>query len=159
MQPESISLNQLHASKLKELNLKQLIETFVTNLKGSEPQKSKDLFNLVSQIEYFSKTELTLPEAYKVYQDHTFELMKNWNESLIELDDFQGSMIQQIGTDSTHPSYDFLFEINSITNSWASNNPDGATQNITKTQLLEPLYLLLNTTITSNPSDIFGMSA
>lgn len=156
LQPEILNLNQLHASKLKELNLKQLIETFITNLKGTEPQKSKDLFNLVSQIEYFSNIELKLPEAYKIYQDHTFELMRNWNKSLMELDDFKSSMVQEIGTQSTHSSYAFLVQMNNISHSWARNHPKEASLNFTKTQLLDPLFQLANNTITKNSNDIFA---
>lgn len=156
LQPESIDLIQLHASKLKELDLKQLIETFITNLKGVESKKSKDLFNIVSQIEYFSSVELMIPEAYKIYQNHTFELMTSWNDNLKELDNFKNSMVQQIGTRMTHTSYPFLLQINNITNAWSRNNPNGANLNITKTQLLDPLYQLSDSIILANSNDSFA---
>ena len=156
LQPESLSLNQLHASKIQELNLKQLNETFVINLEGTESQKAKDLFNLVSQIEYFSKIELRLPEAYKVYQDHTYTLMEKWNNSLIELQKFIDHMDQQIGAQLEHPSYRFLRQINSRFNLLRENNLDGASLHITKIQLLDPLFELANTTIINNPNDFFA---
>jgi|TARA_B110000037_G_C17027815_1_gene468171 hypothetical protein len=156
LQPESLSLNQLHASKLKELNLKELIETFITNTKGTEPQKSKNLFNLISQIEYFSNVELMLPDAYKTYQEHTFVLMENWNKSIKELDEFKSSMVQQIGIKKTHPSYPFLVNMHNIFNSWVRNNPNGPSLNDTKSQLLEPLIKLADSTIIKNSSDPFA---
>lgn len=156
LQPESLDLSQLHASKLKEFGLKELIETFITNLKGTESQKSKDLFNIVSQIEFLSSIETMIPEAYKIYQNHTFELMELWNKNLKELDDFKTSTVQQIGTQRTHPSYNFLVQINSISNAWVHNNPNGASLNITKTQLLDPLYNLASSTIIANSNDSYA---
>jgi hypothetical protein len=156
LQPESLSLVQLHVSKLKELNLKELTETFITNQNGTESENSKNVFNLVSQIEYFTHTELKLPNAYDVYQKHTFELMKSWNKSLLELDQFKGSIIQEIGTKPTHISYPLLVEINNITNAYVRNHPKDKFLNYTKVELLDKLHSLADRVITQNSNDTYA---
>jgi hypothetical protein len=70
---------QLHVSKLKEFNLKELTETFITNQNGTESENSKNVFNLVSQIEYFTHTELKLPNAYDVFMKYTPEMQFQLN--------------------------------------------------------------------------------
>ena len=156
LQPESLSLVQLHVSKLKELSLKELTETFITNQKGSELENSKNVFNLVSQIEYFTRIELKLPDAYDIYQKHTYELMSSWNKSLLELDSFKGSIIQEIGTKATHISYRFLVEINNITNKYIRNHPKEKSLDYTKEELLDKLYSLADSTIKVNSNDVYA---
>jgi hypothetical protein len=77
--PETFQFSPLLVDKLQQIDLKQLTETMVVNLKGEEETKAKMIFIFVSQIEFLAKMEVHIRENYDKFHSYTIELMEDWN--------------------------------------------------------------------------------
>ena len=155
LHPDSFATNPLLANKLQDIKLADLIQVFVINSEGSKMENSKHIFNIVSQLEFLTNIEKQIPEVYKIYQDLTFEYMKRWNDEFMKLDIIRSEMISQIAMNTTHQSYALFQNFNTVSNAYVNRFPIA---NIveTKIHLLDPVNVLVNKAIISNPNDLYA---
>jgi hypothetical protein len=55
--PETLKFSPMLIDKLKQFELRELIDTIIVNLKGDNEIKAKMVFNFISQVEFLSKME------------------------------------------------------------------------------------------------------
>lgn len=153
IQPERFSYNKLLADKLNSIELRELIQIFIINSEGEETDKSKNLFNLVSQIDFLVQVEEKITEAYTVFQKRTFDLMENWNQKLKELDILKNQMTVEIANNNAHPTFALFQHFNNLVNNYVQQFPNGSNVFDSKTTLLDPLQLQTSLFINQNPND------
>lgn len=151
--PERLSYNKLLANKLNSIELRELIQVFIINSKGEENEKSKNLFNLVSQVDYLIQVEEKIPEAYSIFQSRTFQLMENWNQRFKELDLLKSQMTSIMANNQTHPTFPLFQQFNNIGHAYVQQFPNGSSVVETKTTLLEPLEIQVSQFINQHPND------
>lgn len=151
--PERISYNKLLAGKLNSIELRDLIQVFIINSEGEETAKSKNLFNLVSQIDFLIQVEEKIPEAYKIFQNRTFYLMENWNKRFKELDLLKSEMTTLFGHNPHHPSYPLFHHFDNLVNNWVQQFANGSSVIDTKTTLLVPLENYTSQFINRHPNN------
>lgn len=151
--PEGLSYNKLLADKLKSIELRELVQVFISNSKGLESEKSKDLFNLISQVDFLIEVEDSIPKVYKIFQDRTFQLMEKWNQKFKEFDQLKSEMTSEIANLPTHPTFGLFQQFNNLGNQWVHQFPNGANVIETKSNFLTPLEIQTNLFLNQNPND------
>ena len=84
--PAPISFYNLLADKLQEISLSEYSEYLVENIKGDSTEKNKDLFNIISQIEFLKKIEIRIQVTYNEQKIEIMKMMDEWNKKLKEVD-------------------------------------------------------------------------
>lgn len=119
IQPERLQISPMLVDKLQQIELRDLIETIMLNLKGDEKTKARIIFNIVSQVEFLVKIEIFIKENYEKFQSYTMELMENWN------DDFQKFNFEMNATakniNKIEPNCQFIKDMNLICNNFLSS--------------------------------------
>jgi hypothetical protein len=151
IQPERMSINLLLASKLSSIELKELIQVIVVNSAGSDEDKAKDLFSVVSQIEFINETEKIIPVAYETYNSHCLTLMEHWNILLDEFYAIRGNMIVQFGGTPGDPHHGLTHQFIHVATAFSNQFPQGATITDTDQHLLHPLMAHVMAFLVVNP--------
>lgn len=160
MQPETFKFNNLLAGQILSIQLKDQIDTIVLNHKGKNEDKSKCLFNIISQYEFIDKFEKELRIKYEIYHQDSLKYMEEWNDAYKKLDTVRTSLRIQYQTNTSHPIHPFYSEVAKIFNLFVKNNPKGGDINVHKDQLFSPILELCQKFVISNPDqqDIYLVS-
>ncbi len=132
--PESLKFSPMLIDKLKQFELRELIDTIIVNLEGDNEIKAKIVFNFVSQVEFLSKMEDHIKNNYEKFHTYTFELMENWNQSFTRMTTIMNETSRQIS--HFEPNCKFLTQRNIICN------------NFLKHKSLQPLDVIFSELIT-----------
>lgn len=83
--PVEIDFYNILANKLNTSNLFDYTEILVSNQKGKDEEKRKDLFNTISQIDFLIEIEKKLRNTYNDQKEEIKSLMEKWNKQLNEI--------------------------------------------------------------------------
>ena len=83
--PVEIDFYNILANKLNTSNLFDFTEILVSNQKGKDNEKRKDLFNTISQIDFLIDIEKKLRSTYNNQKEEIIFLMEKWNKQLKEI--------------------------------------------------------------------------
>lgn len=86
MQPERYALPTTIPDKLGSLTVEQMMDAFMTDFKGDKEKCSIHIYNIISCLEFLSKTKDEITNAYDSYNKQSFSCCKQWNS---ELDEFK----------------------------------------------------------------------
>lgn len=64
--------------RLKEFNLKELVQSFVINQKGDQEESKKILFSVVQELAYLSKVTDIIKDNYTEYRKLAIDLKNEW---------------------------------------------------------------------------------
>ncbi len=120
-----------------------------TSILGDDEEKSKDLFNVVAQIEFINRTEAHIAEAYTIYQDAAHEMKDEWNEKLLVLQRLQGNLHAMVNGDSEHRLFEFQRSVNEIVSAWTAEYPNGSPVLDSQEKMIQPIINLVNTTLST----------
>jgi len=112
LQTERIEFTSMLVDKLQQIELKELIETIMLNLKGNEEKKAKMIFNIISQVEFLVKIESHIQLSYEKFHSYTEELMENWNSAFIQFNSIMNETSRVIN--EAEPNCDFVQSKNRI---------------------------------------------
>ena len=88
----------------------------MVNLKGTEDEKAKMIFNLISQVEFLVKMENHIKENYERFQSYTFELMEDWNRAFKIFNSEMNETSRRIH--QVEPNCTFIMNKNQICNTF-----------------------------------------
>lgn len=126
---EKFGFVNLLIDRLNEISLSNFTDTFMLNHKGSENENSKQLFNLISSIEYFTNFENEIRNVYKKFENETIEIITQWNNVVRKLDEIKTTYAEKINEIEDHPSKDFYNAFIKIGAEFQQNYPNGGTIN------------------------------
>ena len=92
MQPERYAMPTTIPDKLGALTVEQMMDAFMTDFKGDKRKCSTHVYNIISCLEFLSKTKDKITNAYDSYNKQSFSCCKQWNS---ELDEFKKWKLQQ----------------------------------------------------------------
>lgn len=160
--PERFEYTKMLAEKVDSIGVDRFITTFMIN--STSPKKNEDnnkmTYNLISQFSFLKAIEPNIAETYKSYQNQTLELMAEWNNYFMKLDQLTSDWTSKIN--STHPYGPFHAKVVDISNKWLQNAPNGrSTMIYSMNHLITPLTSLVSEEIKKNANNeyAFQMSA
>lgn len=153
MQPERFHFNNMLANKILSIQIKDQIDTVIINHQGKNEDKSKCLFNIISQIEFIDKIEMELRKKYDLYQGDSLKYMNEWNEAIQKLDNVASMFRVKYFTNSSHPVRPFYLEYLRISNLFIHNNPQGANMQVYIDQFLVLISKLCKSFISKNSDE------
>ena len=133
-------------NKLQEIKLIDYFKTFILN---TTKFNSKNLFEIVKNIEYFYKIEKELPMYYNNYHDDIQDIINRWNPNKDNFFRFTYSYIDQNKFNLSHSDIEYIIKYDKIFSIW-NKIPDFESFSINKfeTELLKPLFeIVINQTI------------
>jgi hypothetical protein len=149
IQPERFQFSSMLVDKLQQIELKELIETIMINLKGDEEIKAKMIFNIVSQVEFLVKIESQIHVNYEKYQSYTYELMENWNDTFKNFNSIMNETSRSIN--EVEPNCKFVQRKNTICDSFLTEKKIKTLDAIFK-ELLYPLEIEVDIYLKNSPN-------
>lgn len=161
--PERFEYTKMLAEKVDSIGVDRFITTFMIN--STSPKKSADnnkmTFNLISQFNFLKAIEPNVAETYKSYQNQTLELMAEWNNYFMKLDQLTSDWTSKIN--GTHPYSSFHEKVMDIGSKWLQNTPNNgrSTMIYSMNHLITPLTSLVSVETNKNVNNeyAFQMSA
>ncbi|MCU4158425.1 hypothetical protein J1N10_20805 [Carboxylicivirga sp. A043] len=118
LQTERFEFSSMLVDKLQQIELRELIETIMLNLKGEEKTKAKMIFNIISQVEFLVKIEAHIQNNYEKFHSYTEELMTNWNSAFTQFNSIMNETSRIVN--EAEPNCDFVTAKNKICNDFLS---------------------------------------
>ena len=89
LSPESMAFIPLNAAKLANIDINQLVKTFIYNSTGLQKENNEQLYYMVSNLEYLDDLHPEMEAKYNEHYTGTNSLMNEWNTAFIALSDLQ----------------------------------------------------------------------
>jgi len=156
---QPIGFNNILMDKLNDYKFNQYVETFVLNCSEKQDTKVKCLFNLIDGIDYFRDYEMELRNIYKIFQDNTIELAKEWYNAYIKLDELKKNYISIFKGNPTHTSVEFYKKYFYLFNSWVISNKNKKSLNEINSSLIIPLFKIAQESILVSLDDQMAIDA
>lgn len=106
MQPEPYDMPTTIPDKVGTMTVEQMMDAFLTDFNGDKDKSSVNIYNIISCLEFLSKTRGEIAKLYDTYNKQAFSCCEQWN---VEINAFKKWNMQQI--DET---------IKQIVKSWAT---------------------------------------
>ena len=82
MQPERYAMPATIPDKLGSLTVEQMMDAFLTDFKGDKNKCSIHIYNIISCLDFLSKTRSEIVKAYDAYNKQTVSCCEQWNAEL-----------------------------------------------------------------------------
>ena len=92
MQPERYAMPATIPDKLGSLTVEQMMDAFLTDFKGDKNKCSVHIYNIISCLDFLSKTRSEIMKAYDAYNKQTISSCDQWNT---EVSVFKGWKMHQ----------------------------------------------------------------
>ena len=99
---ESMKFIPLNAIKLADIDINQLVKTFIYNSTGNSKLNNENLYYMVSNLEYLVNLGSEMKAKYDEHYTNANSLMKEWNAAFTELSDLHSKVL----TNQSHKSVD-----------------------------------------------------
>lgn len=84
MQPERYAMPTTIPDKLGSLTVEQMMDAFLTDFKGDEKKGSIHIYNIISCLDFLSKTRNEIMKAYEAYNKQSISCCEQWNTEVSE---------------------------------------------------------------------------
>jgi hypothetical protein len=155
IQTERFQFSSMLVDKLQQIELKELIETIMLNLKGNEETKAKMIFNIISQVEFLVKIESHIQDNYEKFHSYTQELMENWNATFTQFNSIMNETSRAIN--EAEPNCEFVQSKNKICNDFLSTK-ELKPLNMIFDELISPLELEVDKYLKSSPNKYLAVN-
>lgn len=152
IQPERFVANKMLAEKVDSIGIERYISTFMINTTKPKEENQNDLmtYNLISQFNFLKSIEPIIADTYKNYQTQIIELMMEWNNYFMKLDELTSNW-SKIIVDNKHPYFAFQQEIVKISNNWIKTAPNGRSTMVhSMNNLITPLGKIVGIELNAN---------
>ena len=79
MQPEHYAMPATIPDKLGSLTVEQMMDAYLTDFKGDKNKCSIHIYNIISCLDFLSKTRSEITKAYDAYNKQTISCCEQWN--------------------------------------------------------------------------------
>ena len=82
MQPERYAMPTTIPDKLGTLTVEQMMDAFLTDFKGDKKKCSIHIYNIISCLDFLSKTRNEIMKAYDAYNKQSISFCEQWNKEV-----------------------------------------------------------------------------
>lgn len=82
MNPERYAMPSTIPDKLGSLTVEQMMDSFLTDFKGDKKKCSSHIYNIISCLDFLSKTRNEITKAYEAYNKQSFSCCEQWNTEI-----------------------------------------------------------------------------
>lgn len=82
MQPERYAMPATIPDKLGSLTVEQMMNAFVTDFKGDKNKCSAHIYNIISCLDFLSKTKNEIAKVYDAYNKQSVSCCEQWNTDI-----------------------------------------------------------------------------
>lgn len=154
LQPEAFSFPKSMASKINDLSVEKIINTFVTKEKNEKSGDSIHAYNIVSLIDFLSSCDDEVFKKYNDYHSRCTALVDKWNSSWNKFDVLRN-------TSSSSDSQDYYVFCNVVVQykNWRDRHEQNEhlNYNAISTELIIPLYQALSNMKFKYPSSTLAV--
>ncbi len=86
MQPEPYDMPTTIPDKIGTMTVEQMMDAFLTDFNGDKKKSSVHIYNIISCMEFLSKTRGEIAKFYDAYNKQAFSYCEQWN---VEIDAFK----------------------------------------------------------------------
>ncbi|MDA3890796.1 MAG: hypothetical protein PF517_03940 [Salinivirgaceae bacterium] len=139
-------------NRLKELNLRELVDLIVINHKGNKVTNALSLLDIISHIQKLTNIEITAKEKYSEFFDYAKILGEQWNSSFKILDRYIKSLPTKTAHTENKNERLFYQRFSQVYNEYYSNADKSSTSKTLAEKLISKLEKTCNESIKSDPS-------
>lgn len=154
LQPEAFSFSKSMASKINDLSVEKIINTFVAKEKKENSGDSIHAYNIVSQIDFLSSCDGEVFKKYNEYHSRCTALVDKWNSSWNKFD-----VLRKTSNTSDSQDYSVFRNVLIRYKNWRDRHEQNEQLNYNdiSTELIIPLHQALSNMKFEYPSSTLAV--